>query len=1222
MQFQGSREQMVNSSAQDKLKLVQMFKESIEAKDYDTAFLVYDKFKLLPMGNQQEFEIAKIFHAATSKDNGIGIKQTAKNEGIDASVILTAKPGLIILQLIDTAKALTANLDPFTQQLHKEMQDLCINGLKQHGIEIVNTSPLTLAMSEDASAGEKLLASLTGLHLSQLPIEIRIQMFVALAHNIRTEVYSYGDLIDAIQEFNLTEARPSQLQSLIHNIEVLKNDSDSTMTQDFYAVLVEVHLSKLKSNVDEDGTQLEICQKLILEGSDAAANVAKNFNTYNLGKASPQERFGLCQSIALQGKTAAESLMDTMEKFGVNDFSHAERFALCQTIAQQGALTADSLMSNFENLSWFAFQPQERMAILEIVTKNDGKEGIKLAKDFHKCGFPKNDIINFAISIATLGDGQLYQPLGELARAIDDVAVSNKLALHSLRESIYFFFTFSDEIKSGEMQELKAILDSLNTFSSIGTDEKELSIEINKFINTLSMSDQHKQKIVALKDDFFTHAPTMAVKSSYLQGLMLSIASFALNPASRDWMLNSPIAKSLADTHNPTVRLMLGLPLIAMTLDQDKYAYWHSLLDGTSQKSPFQLMLLPIGELEKEGVDREFLSTITKQLEKRYKDHNSPIHDASNLQKMLQGLNSIAHASHLSKSEKELALRKIFPNGLENFQGSDRDILSSVQAAQALLRFKNQGWVSSEKSLPELITEAFVQILPLGKVQGDLVKPLNEIFGKNRSLADLAAYTAGLYTLGQPAVMDSLGEILESLLDGDFPKMRYSLENNLHLQKIAENHGSVLEKWQNSNVEKDLKNINKQSDFDTSAFINEKLSSLKQVGEFKLPYLQGFFENKKFDGLRKELVQAIKDRENVIKQKNSFELDFLNLQKQLVLLAGVSVVDSNKIVAIHSVVKSLIARHPEKLRDLNPLPDAAELNPRAWLQGLQGIDLPFVQQRLQNAGELEVRTAIDSAISDLKMKEKQLLIKTLAEDLELNVLRLQSYGLSLAAFKPTATPEKTAPNAEKSDISAFEGRQNALERIMSIMKILDPDSHSTFTKDITNLYKDLKTAALEEKQTVGYKASLTDKFIDILYCGSDVSDSCQRLDGRPDLNKGLLGYLRDGKIKLLAIKDPEGNITDRALLKLLWDGQKPVLFLEQLYGAGSALHTDMLKGLARDCANKLKVPLTSAGGGQMLYGQPLYALGGPAPAEYSDAAGGAFDNGVYSVLADKVHLLA
>ena len=50
----------------------------------------------------------------------------------------------------------------------------------------------------------------------------------------------------------------------------------------------------------------------------------------------------------------------------------------------------------------------------------------------------------------------------------------------------------------------------------------------------------------------------------------------------------------------------------------------------------------------------------------------------------------------------------------------------------------------------------------------------------------------------------------------------------------------------------------------------------------------------------------------------------------------------------------------------------------------------------------------------------------------------------------------------------------------------------------------------------------------------------------PNLNKGLLGYLVDGKNRLIAIKEGDKMIA-RCMLRLLWDGEQPVIYREVFY---------------------------------------------------------------------------
>ena len=121
------------------------------------------------------------------------------------------------------------------------------------------------------------------------------------------------------------------------------------------------------------------------------------------------------------------------------------------------------------------------------------------------------------------------------------------------------------------------------------------------------------------------------------------------------------------------------------------------------------------------------------------------------------------------------------------------------------------------------------------------------------------------------------------------------------------------------------------------------------------------------------------------------------------------------------------------------------------------------------------------------------------------------------------------------------------------------------------------------------------------------------LMGTPNLNKGLLGYLMDGKNRLLAIKDKSGKIVARCMLRLLWDGEQPVIYRERFYpDTISSKEAEALNNLAIKFAKELAVPLTAGGEGAP-YGKALQALGGPAPYEYSDGSGGVQKDGRYTI---------
>ncbi len=138
-----------------------------------------------------------------------------------------------------------------------------------------------------------------------------------------------------------------------------------------------------------------------------------------------------------------------------------------------------------------------------------------------------------------------------------------------------------------------------------------------------------------------------------------------------------------------------------------------------------------------------------------------------------------------------------------------------------------------------------------------------------------------------------------------------------------------------------------------------------------------------------------------------------------------------------------------------------------------------------------------------------------------------------------------------------------------------------FTNDLTGWIKalELSTQKKTMRDTSKWKFIFTDHYWHLLLCGTDVANSCQRVDGDPDLNQCLLAYLLDGKNKMLGIVDETNTLRARAFLRLLWDpvAKKPVLFLEQIYPA--FLSSDESQGIiqfAKTIAERLQLMLLCA----------------------------------------------
>ena len=171
-----------------------------------------------------------------------------------------------------------------------------------------------------------------------------------------------------------------------------------------------------------------------------------------------------------------------------------------------------------------------------------------------------------------------------------------------------------------------------------------------------------------------------------------------------------------------------------------------------------------------------------------------------------------------------------------------------------------------------------------------------------------------------------------------------------------------------------------------------------------------------------------------------------------------------------------------------------------------------------------------------------------------------------------------------------------------------------FLKDL-----DDQIALLERVDSLSKTLTLqdTEDYQDLLLCGTDILGSCQSVYGHPEYNKCLLGYLLDGKIRLLALKDSKGKIESRAILKILLDhNSQPALFIERAYP--DERYKQFFIDLALKKAKKMNIQLYKAyvsGESQM-----LVSLGSRAPFEYEDGAqiGMGVNNGKYAIFANLV----
>ena len=134
----------------------------------------------------------------------------------------------------------------------------------------------------------------------------------------------------------------------------------------------------------------------------------------------------------------------------------------------------------------------------------------------------------------------------------------------------------------------------------------------------------------------------------------------------------------------------------------------------------------------------------------------------------------------------------------------------------------------------------------------------------------------------------------------------------------------------------------------------------------------------------------------------------------------------------------------------------------------------------------------------------------------------------------------------------------------------------------------------------GYSLQNTDDPMDLFLSGT-YAKSCLKLDGNPEYSKGLLGYLLNGGVRLLVIKNAEGKIKARTVVRILYDQkQKPVLVQEDAYtSTGYEPLEKLLQDAALNLAKQMDMPLLRETGDEP-YPEDIISYGSLGAYEYSD----------------------
>jgi hypothetical protein len=201
---------------------------------------------------------------------------------------------------------------------------------------------------------------------------------------------------------------------------------------------------------------------------------------------------------------------------------------------------------------------------------------------------------------------------------------------------------------------------------------------------------------------------------------------------------------------------------------------------------------------------------------------------------------------------------------------------------------------------------------------------------------------------------------------------------------------------------------------------------------------------------------------------------------------------------------------------------------------------------------------------------------------------------NIKSLKPEQS-KKLALQHKLSQLFDPSNKTNALSLLKELSSGGLVRENENFQAQITQKIEEIVT----HNQFMSYTVHNTDDYVDFLFMGNEGIRTCQAYDAE-EYNIGLLGSWLNGQSRLIAVKDEQGRIMTRCLLRLFWDGTKPVLYEEPVYGRiGSDHCVEALNKMIEQTAMRLGCSVLKPSAKPNPVKITLRYAGGPAP-EYMD----------------------
>lgn len=275
----------------------------------------------------------------------------------------------------------------------------------------------------------------------------------------------------------------------------------------------------------------------------------------------------------------------------------------------------------------------------------------------------------------------------------------------------------------------------------------------------------------------------------------------------------------------------------------------------------------------------------------------------------------------------------------------------------------------------------------------------------------------------------------------------------------------------------------------------------------------------------------------------------------------------------------------------------------------------FIYESLQGNMDIEELKEVRAYFADPERTKKQLIDKMneLAKEKKVAPSKAEPDN---PRTKEVVDKELKILTMQKAIINFIEVKQFSFDsryigQMKEIEKYLQTQiPNANFTKKWIKMLCRIQEERAEKvchdlKYYEGWTIVDTDSSEDMVLMGTDVPDSCQRVDGDPEYNKCLLAYLLDGKNRLVAVKDKNGHIVARAVMRVLQDQNNgdPVLYMETVYpkNLSDPLAASALRAMFCRRARALDMPLVCTDTTGKPDAHELISHGGAVPFEYVDA---------------------